>query len=345
MRLFGPRIPDIPLDDHLAQDNHRLRAVWNAVKGGDWRPARDLMADTRTDFDLRAKYVWVLGEASATTTWAGPRVDVPFPVDTTASWADRWAAAEPDNPDAIVVRARSLVMRGWEVRGSGWASTVGADSFEEFHRLLVMSFPLCDEAAKLFPEDPSPWVTRLLLASPLSFDSELMEETWDEIVARDPHHREAHNLKLMYLCQKWSGSHEAMFGFARAAAASAPHGSPLHILPVQANAEWALWEEDRAGSEARVRHVWKSDPRFHAELDAALNKWFRANPERHAMWYHDLNFLAYGLTRAGRYADAKPVFEAIGPYYEQIPWGWATTRFADTDRVFLNARRKALSTG
>jgi hypothetical protein len=37
------------------------------------------MAGTRVDFDLRAKYVWVLGEASATTTWAGPRVDVPFP--------------------------------------------------------------------------------------------------------------------------------------------------------------------------------------------------------------------------------------------------------------------------
>src|SRR5689334_6078630 len=128
MRLFGPRVPDINLDLHLAQDDQRLRAAWASVTNGDWRPARDLMAGTRSDFDRRARYTWVLSEASA--------VSQRFPVDTTASWADRWAAAEPDNPDAVLVRARSLIMRGWEVRGDGWASTVGGDSAAEFHRLL-----------------------------------------------------------------------------------------------------------------------------------------------------------------------------------------------------------------
>ena len=345
MKFFRSRVPLVQPDVHLAQDDHRLRAVWDAVKAGDWRPARELMAATRTDFDRRARYVWVLGESTTMTTWAEPSGYVPVPVDTTAAWADRWAQAEPDNPDAILVRARSLIMRGWEVRSSGWASTVGADAFDEFHRLLVMSIPLLDEAARLRPDDPTPWVVRLLLASPLRFDPAEMEKTWAEIVARDPYHREAHNLKLMYLCHKWSGSHEAMFGFARSAAASAPHGSPLHVLPVQANAEWALWElnrEDGRDAHRTVRQAWRDSTGFHAELDNALHHWFAADPARHAMWYHDLNFLAYGLFRAGRHADAKPVFEAIGPYVEQIPWGWVGEHDYTAVGAFLAARRKAL---
>lgn len=335
------------LDLHLAQDDPALRAAWEAARRGDWQPARELMATTRSDFDRRARYVWVLGESAAAQPWSSMVSDPERPVglvDTTAAWTDRWADAEPDNPDAVLVRARSLIMRGWEVRGSGWASTVRADAAVEFRRLLQLALPLNDEAARLAPEDPTPWAQRMLLAIALGAGRTAFDTSWDEVVARDPHHREAHNFKLMYLCRKWCGSHEEMFAFAREAAAAAAVGSPLRVLPVQATAEWAMWEFSHDGSLKNIMAVtkyWRSDPGFHAELDNALGNWFGSAARRHAMWYHDLNYLAYGLVRANRYADAKPVFDAIGPYAEDIPWGWTD---ADSQQGFRTARRKAMRT-
>jgi hypothetical protein len=330
-------------DQHLAQDDVALRAACDAAQAGDWTAARDLMAGTRADFDRRARYVWVLGESVTGVPWAEMGGSRPLrkvrPVDPTGTWADAWAAAEPGNADAIIVRARSLIMRGWEARGSGWAKSVGRQAFDEFHRLLMMAVPLCHEAAELAPGDPTPWVQLLLLATALGAGRDDFEQCWAQVVARDPFHREAHNFKLMYLCQKWRGSHAEMFAFARTAAAAAPAGSALHVLPVQANAEWGLWELSREG----IRHgravyrAWTKSPEFHAELDNALNHWFRAEPLKHAMWYHDLNYLAYGLYRGNRYADAKPVFAAIGPYIEQIPWAWA----GEAKRTFRYARKRA----
>ena len=136
--LFRRGADDRDLDLHLAQDDLALRAAWDAARAGGWGPARELMANTRSNPDRRARYVWVLGESTTATPWPATPSDpdrFAGPVDTTAAWTDRWAQAEPDNPDAVLVRARSLIMRAWEVRGSGWARYVGANAAEEFQRL------------------------------------------------------------------------------------------------------------------------------------------------------------------------------------------------------------------
>lgn len=348
VKLFRLRSggPDIDLDLHLAQDDPALRAAWDAARGGDWRPARDLMATTRSDFDRRARYVWVLAESVTAEPGAGVKSDPNREVgavDTTAAWTDRWAAAEPENADAVLLRARSLITRAWEVRGGSWASFVGPDAAAEFHRLLLLALPVGDKAAMLAPEDPTPWAQRLLLATALGASRADFERTWSEVIAREPLHREAHNFRLMYLCLKWRGSHEEMFAFARAAAAAAPFGSPLHVLPLHAAAEWAMWEFGREGSFRnilKVTDVLRSGPEFHADLDNALNRWFATAPGHHAMWYHDLNYLAYALVKANRHADAKAVFEAIGPYMENIPWVWMEP--GNPEKGFRGARRRAL---
>jgi hypothetical protein len=341
VKLF--RRPVLDLDSHLAQDDLALRAAWDAARAGDWSSARDLMAATRSDSDRRAWYVWILAESTTARPWAEMAPgQVTGPVDVTGAWPDRWAAAEPDNPDAILVRARSLIMRGWEIRGSGWGSGVGQAAAEEFHRLLRLALPLTEEAARLAPEDPTPWVEQLLVATALGVGRTDFEAIWEQAIRRDRWNREAHGLRLMYLCRKWRGSHEQMFAFAREAAAAAPDGSPLHVLPVEAAAEWTLWQVRRAGALRDVLAVvkaWRNDPQINADLDSALNRWLRAQPSRHALWYHDLNYLAYGLARAKRYTDAGPVFTAIGPYMERIPWAWMPS---DTPQeAFLKERRKS----
>jgi hypothetical protein len=285
----------------------------------------------------------MLAKSATANSWSNMAAGkVAGPVDVSAAWPDRWAVAEPDNPDAILVRARSLIMRGWEVRGSGWASTVGEEAMEEFRRLLHLALPLNEQAARLAPEDPTPWVQQLLAATALEADRAGFDGIWDQVTRRDRWNREAHSLRLMYLCRKWLGSHEQMFAFARETAAAAPDGSPLHVLPVQAAAEWALWQVRHAGGFRDVLAVvkaWRNDVQINTDMDNALNKWLRAEPRKHAMWYHDLNYLAYGLARAKRYKDAGPVFSAIGPYMEDLPWAWMEP--GDPREAFLRERRSA----
>lgn len=325
-------------DRHNGRDDAELRHALDVVATGQWQAARDLMAATRADFDRRSRVSRAFGEAVIGTTWADVRTRRLAPgeqIDTTQAWPDLWAQAEPDNPDARLVRARSLMFRGWEVRGTGWANSVNDKSVHEFVRLLELAVAEADAAARLLPADPNPWAQRILLSVPLSEPPSVMESMWQEVVRRDPVHREAHDFKLMYLCEKWLGSHEAMYGFARTAAADAPDGSPLHILPIYATAEWAL-QRPKGGQTPEERWV---GAEFGAELDNALNRWFRVARSRHGMWFEDLNALAYGLWRAGRHADAKPVFAAIGPYALSLPWAWAVRG----ERLsFRAARRKAL---
>ncbi|MEQ4300374.1 hypothetical protein ABNF97_03080 [Plantactinospora sp. B6F1] len=135
--------------------------------------------------------------------------------------------------------------RAWEVRGGDWAATVRPEQWAEFNPLLHLAGQANDLALRLAPEGPTPWANRLRLMINQSAPREDVEETWRQLTRRDPWHREGHVLKLTYHCRKWSGSHEALFGFARSVAAAAPAGSPLHVLPVRAASEWALWEQER----------------------------------------------------------------------------------------------------
>jgi hypothetical protein len=339
------RRPVLVLDHDPAQEDQALRAAVAAGRNGDWGPARDLMATVRHDNDRRARCVYVLAESISGQMPAPGRRGAAPPVDTDAAWMDRWAATEPTNPNAHLVRARSLIVRAWDVRGGGWSSTVGEDAALEFLRTLHLALTVNDQAAALAPDDPTPWAQRLLLMVALSADRATFERAWSELVRRDPQHREAHGFKLMYLCRKWHGSHEEMFQFARATAAAAPDGSPLHALPLHAQAEWDLWETQRESGGLRnlrrVGQIWRNDPNFKADLDNALNRWFRRPAGKHAMWYNDLNHLAYALVRSRREAEAKPVFEAIGPYAETFPWAWSDLAVT-AEQAFLIACSSAM---
>ncbi|WP_431874878.1 DUF4034 domain-containing protein [Micromonospora marina] len=330
------------IDINLAQDDAVLReACTQARYGSDIGPARKALAATRDDYDRRARYVRVLAESTAR--GLGSRVDrTTGRVDTDAAWTDGWASRAPADPDAQLVRARSLMARAWEVRGGDWAAAVRPEQWAEFHRLLDLARQVNDRAMRLAPEDPTPWVNRLDLLIDESAPLEDVEETWRELTKRDPWHQQGHVLRLTYHCRKWSGSHEAMFGFARSVAATAPAGSPLLVLPVRAAAEWALWEQERepdGGTADEISKRWREDPVMQSDLDNALSRWFHQPATRHADWLDDANFLAYGLVRAGRDAEAAPVFASIGRYMTSVPWSWWGLGRGDT--AFLRARRRA----
>src|SRR6185436_114566 len=77
----------------------------------------------------------------------------------------------------------------------------------------------------------------LVSARALNAPREEALERLAELRRRDAHHAYGHHMMLVFLCEKWHGSHEEMFDFARSASGQAPDGSRLHALIANAHLE------------------------------------------------------------------------------------------------------------
>ncbi|BBH69566.1 hypothetical protein ACTI_62510 [Actinoplanes sp. OR16] len=308
MNLFGRR-RDVAVDSDPAGDDVPLRQAVTRSRDGDWEPARDLLAASRHDYDRRAHLIAVIAASTAR--------------DGDTAWPDVWAGVEPRNPDALLLHARSLIARD---------------------RRLPAALTLTEQAANLAPDDPTPWSQRLLLMTALGADRATRDAGWHQVIARDPWHREAHGHRLTHLCRRTTGAttHDDMFAFTHETASAAPTGSPLLVLPLAAANEWALWEThhgDGAGTMNRALQVIRAqrgNPGFHAAVETAYTGWFQQPATRHALWHHDLNLLAQALHRAEQHTRARPVFDAIGPYFDPEPW-----RYVGGEQTFQDASRKA----
>lgn len=319
MPLFrrSPPGPAPLLVTDRAQDDAELARVRDAVvAGGRWEQAAELLASTAGDPDRRGAVVDVL---------AGAAVQP-------APWLDGWLTARGDDPGAHVVAAWASVQRAWDARGGGWARQTGEDSFAAFFRLLDDAVPLCHRAVRTGPDDPTPWVVLLWVSIGRQEAREVCDDRWEQLTARDPHNRLGHIARLSYLCDKWHGSHELMYEFARSV--TGPPWAP--VVPLQAHAEWVLRETDRAGA-AAVRGFWQSRE-VAADLDRAY-AWAVSGPPRHAFALHDLTVVGYGLSSAERWAQAADVFELSSSRAYEYPWYYTP----DPVRGFAQAHRQAFA--
>ncbi|MBS2962865.1 hypothetical protein KGA66_07415 [Actinocrinis puniceicyclus] len=298
---FDPAFDDLDLAD--ARDE---------LAQGRWEPARDLLEDTRRDWDRRTHRIKVLADTTAA-----------------SAWLERWLALDPRNPDAATLQAHVEVVRQVraQVRENGTSKT--AADVEA----------LCRRAAALSPQDPMPWISLVTLARAQGVDREELWARWRGMRERDPWNREGHHQALIYLFAAWHGSHAEMYDFAYWLAGEAPEGSPLAVLPLVAHAESyrAHSAEKRAAVRAGLDMMWTED-QVGLDLDRILERWFRRQQRQHAQAKADLNYLAHALIHADRHADARPVMQAIGPHVTRVPWAYT----GDPEPSFLYWRQRLL---
>lgn len=243
-------------------------------------------------------------------------------------WLDAWLAESPDDPDALLVVADFHLHQAWKVRTSARAKDVERDQFQAFFALLEDAVPVIGAAAELNPADPVPWRIALTHARGTQAPREVFDAYLAEAEARDPHHFGCHAQALQYLCAKWYGSHEEMFRYAERVAASAPPGSRLHALPLQAALEYRLSEADEPEG---------PDP-YGPKVDAALTRALSLSDtydgagDREAAGFR--NELALLLIMSDRPAEALDVFRSIGVHATEYPWN----RLGDPRAEFLEAR-------
>lgn len=318
---YDPAFGDRPLTE-ACQD----------IAVGRWQGPRDLLAGGPPhDWDRRTHRIRLLANDAA-----GKRV------------VEAWQAAEPGNPDAVVLRAETEVMRMFSVARGG--ASPGREHLDWTARI-------CLHAAEAAPQDPHPWVSLITLARLFDGGHADMGKWWQELRARAPYHREGHHQGLRYMSARWHGSHGQAYNFARDAAASAPFGSALAVLPQVARAEQFRYRVETEGSNTlELMHHWSGDA-AQWDLRTMLDRWpvRRSGPraahaagpgateldaaDLNAADLHaaDLNYLAHGLVHAGLLAEAAPVFELLDGRATRVPWSYT----GDAQAQYVRWRERA----
>ncbi|GDY32624.1 DUF4034 domain-containing protein [Gandjariella thermophila] len=294
-------VPDDQLDLHRPGPDPETVWARQATASGDWRAASALLANS--DPEWRWLRLRSLAAAAAEDD----------------SWVRAWRAAEPGNPNAALVRAMSLVDLAWEVRGAQRADATTEEQFAGFHRLLAQAPPAFNEAARLAPADPLPYLGMIQVATGLGWPHEHMRHLWSEVTARAAHHVGAHAVALQYWCAKWRGSTELMYSFAETAAANAPAGSLLPILRLVARYEELVGQ--------KIDHPGYHTPETTAAIGALLRD-VAVAPLGHAWLPAARHLLVWFLRAQRRFVEAAEQLRLVDGYIGALPWTYAQDRRA-----------------
>jgi hypothetical protein len=237
---------------------------------------------------------------------------------------DAWVATEPESQLARLVRGRHAIKWAWDARGGGRGSGVGEDAARLFVERLELAREDLLHAAELDPRDPAPWAFLITVDRGLSEDLEVAREHFGLATVRDPENFTAHEQMVTLLTEKWLGSHDQMFEFARAAAEKAPPGSDLGALVLLAHTErWGffrLFENDDKGAEAYAK-----DPSVRLEIAHAWDRVLAAPELRNRRsTVMLLNHAAAWLHLLEDHARLKPAMQRLGDARADMPWEWFT---------------------
>ncbi|WP_433449857.1 hypothetical protein ACQPXS_15725 [Streptomyces sp. CA-142005] len=279
----------------LAGPDAALQRACRAAARGHWELAASLFADAGQDWERRSLYSNRLGYLAA---WKSDR------------WLKAWQEARPGDPDAALVVAHTRVQYAWKLRGAALARHTSQCQFDGFHRELLASQDEVERASALCPDDPSPLVAEIWRALGLGYSNEQMNRLWSEITSRAPYHCEAHYSALQYWTAKWRGSKKLAQEFAEKAAAGAPPGSLLTVLPLIA------WFESHA---LELGDPGFRSPRVRALVDTALADVALADPN-HPRLPEVRHLLGYFLYRQGRYRAAREQFRQVDGFTDALPW-------------------------
>lgn len=121
-----------------AGPDEQLALACKDLEAGRFGVAREALRACLWDFETRARRSALLASVAAS-------VDA----------VDHWVVEEPSNPDALLLAARTGVVR---TRRALAAGVMDASAAQRARRLCLM-------AAAMHPADPTPWVAQLMLAN------------------------------------------------------------------------------------------------------------------------------------------------------------------------------------
>ena len=286
------------------------------LKAGRTGQAREVLAESRWDYALRAHRSLTLGSIVAG-----------------RGEADQWMAEAPTDPDACLLYARTAMIRALRAADAG---------DERMPELAALADRACLRAAEANDADPTPWVTMLALArlghkpvnGPPDLDTpgpwDLMGEVW----RRDLENREGHHRLLTCFFARYGGSLDAMWQVAQWFGQRTPVTSALQILQLAALAEHYRSRRDSLAEHRRHRgrrdvardlapeRQWGTPQAVDVTRRIYEHWFFAAKDAPGLLPIADYSLLAHALFM-GQQEDiprAARVLTAMSPYASSYPW-------------------------
>lgn len=294
-----------------AANDRALAHACMDVRTGRYLSAGEVLREAREDFEVRAHRSLVLASVAAD-----------------SDLAERWLAEEP-GPDAALLWARVAMLRALRMADAG-DRRQGA--------LTRIAQTACERAAKLLPQDPTPWVAQLAL-SRLDRPRDPAPQglltapagpwyLFAHILRLTPWHREAHHRFLSFFFTRYGGSSSASWDVAAFLSQRAPASSPLRLLPLVALVE------DYNPSALLADRTWEQ-PQWITTAMGIHRNWLPRVADYRFTPVLDLAYLAHALFMANREFEAREVLTAMGPYASRMPW----SAFGDPEEQLTKARR------
>lgn len=299
-------------------DDAGALALRAELKNGNWQAARDALQRAGKAWDQRNHVVLLAAE------W--PRM---------TDWIDAWLKTSSNQADPHLVRGVMGIFLAWEARGAGYAETVGDEGARLFFERLSRAVQDLREAARLAPDDPTPWAHLIRAGRGIQHDRGMVEGYLTETKRRDPEHFLAHHEMLQYDCAKWYGSREQMWGLAKQVTAEASPGSPLHSVIPAAHLEHAIELEDEDESGAAGRKYW-SRPDVSSSNVAAFQRMQSGDARESPDLLQAHSFFAYALWKSGATQQAAEALRHVDVRMVNLPWQMESL----PARTFRRARRE-----
>jgi hypothetical protein len=292
-----------------------LDACAAAARRGDWRTVAATVPPVDAEPDRHARALLAVAELA---------------VEDDA-WLGAWLDAAPQDANAWCVHGEAMVILAWRLRTGQQAKDVLPEQWRAFHRVLSQAPAACERATALAPHLATPRITLMSCAQGLSWDNDRFRELWAGILARAPYSVAAHLRALNYWLPRWKGSPELAAAFVNDTESRAPLGqllSGVRLLYIFL---------ERARGTAAERSAYHRGPELREALDAALADLAAAPPD-HPYRSNHRHWLAYFLTKAGRYAEAVEEFRAVDGFAGSGPW----KMFDDPASTFASTRAEAV---
>lgn len=307
--LSGPRI-----QTKLHEISERGAWLHAALASSHWKEAHAFLEKSRDDSD----YPYLIEVASD---WPGrPR------------WFEPWLEACPDSPIPWLVSGAHLIHWAWEARGGKRATNVEEDAWPDFFARLEASMESLARSAALCPEDAMPFSYMIAALTGLDATVDERRQALDEALRRNPEHLPAHFNAVMAFSEKWGGSHDLLFEFARSTSRRKTSRSPLHGLVACAHVErWLYYsfEDDQAGME-----TYFAENAVRVELRSVFGR-FGDHPEPDTRYL--TNSFAFAFYMSGDHPEARSAFKQTRGFVTGIPWCYLGKNTAENYTAALRA--------
>ena len=252
-------------------------------------------------------------------------------------------ARDPTSALAGTLLAWRLVDDGWSIRTGSWAKDVSAQQWKGFQKHLHRAEQILIEVTARYPDYTSAWIERLNIARGLSLGQAEARRRYDAVIKVAPHFQPAQYAMVQQLCPKWSGSYEAMHGFAVECTKASPQGSFNGALVADAHIEhWLLLDRDDGGR-AAVAYLKRPDVQQEL-LWAAGHSVLNPACQPAVGWVGAHCSFAMAFSLAENYPAAAAHFQALyagGNLAESLPWRY----LGDVKTKFVTHRDRAFQEG